>query len=370
MTARIRRTAQVIALALLGVLMLGMSAWGVLALVYWDHANELLRHGLAVAYAALALLLIAVFAVRRPRRRAFAAFVALFALLVACWSAIEPSNHRDWEPENAVLAYASVDGDRVTLHNIRNFDYRSETDFTPAYYDRTFDLGQLDAVDLFASYWAGPTIAHVFLSFGFADGSHVAISIETRREHGEGYSSVQGFFRQYELYYVVGDERDLVRLRTNYRHDPPEQVYLYRLHGSVDNARRLFLEYMHQLNVLKDHAEWYNTLTTNCTSAIWLNSRVNPGRVPYSWKILLSGYVPEYLYEQGRLDTSVPFEELRRRALINPLAQAAGDAADFSQRIRATLPRADEVRRQAGPAMTAQRAAATRAGVVTPRGHW
>jgi Domain of unknown function (DUF4105) len=370
MAAMIKRTAQVTALVLLGVLMLGMSAWGVLALVYWDHAGPLLRHGFAAAYAAVALLLVAAFALRRRRWQAFAAFVVLFALLVACWNAIEPSNHRAWQPENAVLAYASIDGDRITLHNIRNFDYRSETDFTPAYYDRTFDLSQLDAVDLFASYWAGPTIAHVFLSFGFADGRHVAVSIETRRERGEGYSSVQGFFRQYELYYVVGDERDLVRLRTNYRHDPPEQVYLYRLHGSVDNARRLFLEYAHQLNVLKEHAEWYNTLTTNCTSALWLNSRVNPGRVPYSWKILLSGYVPEYLYEQGRLDSSVPFEELRRRALINPLAQAADDAADFSQRIRASSPGAVEVRRQAAPGTIARRAAATREGVVTPSEHW
>jgi len=338
MTATIERVARVIALVLLGLLMLGMSVWGVLALVYWDHANPLLRRGLAVAYAVAALLLITAFALRRRRWTAVAAFVALFVLLVAGWSAIEPSNDRDWVPENAVLAWASIDGDRVTLHNIRNFDYRSETDFTPGYYDRTFDLRQLDEVDLLASYWMGPTIAHVFLSFGFADGNHVAVSIETRRERGEGYSSLRGFFRQYELYYAVGDERDLVRLRTNYRRDPPEQVYLYRVRGSAANARQLFLDYVRELNALRDHAEWYNTLTTNCTSAIWLHSRVNPGHVPYSWKILLSGHVPEYLYEQGKLDTSVPFEELQRRALINPLAASADQAADFSARIRASLP--------------------------------
>jgi len=369
MPAMPKRMAQVMALVLLAVLMLGMSAWGVLALLYWDHATPLLRNALAAAYAGAALILIGAFALRRPRWQALAAFMALFALLLACWSAIEPSNHRDWVPENAVLAYASIDGDRVTLHNIRNFDYRSETDFTPAYYDHTFDLRQLDAVDLFASYWMGPTIAHVFLSFGFADGNHVAISIETRRQRGEGYSSVKGFFRQYELYYVVGDERDLVRLRTNYRRNPTEQVYLYRLRGSADNARRLFLEYAHQLNALKEHAEWYNTLTTNCTSAIWLNSRVNPGRIPYSWKILLSGHVPEYLYEQGRVDTSVPFEELRRRALINPLAQAADGAADFSQRIRAALPGSDEDRRQVGRATIAQRGPLTPKDAVPLSGH-
>jgi Domain of unknown function (DUF4105) len=368
MSAMIKRTAQVMALALLAVLMLGLSAWGVLALLYWDHAAPLLRNGLAAAYGGAALLLVGAFALPRPRWQAFAAFMALFALLVASWSAIGPSNDRDWVPENAVLAYASSDGNYVTLHNIRNFDYRSETDFTPAYYDRTFDLGQLDEVDLLASYWMGPTIAHVFLSFGFADGKHVAISVETRRERGEGYSSLKGFFRQYELYYVVGDERDLVRLRTNYRRDPPERVYLYRLRGSAANARQLFREYALRLNALKNQPEWYNTLTTNCTSAIWLNSRINPEHVPYSWKILLSGHVPEYLYEQGKLDTSVPFEELQRRALINPLAQAADDAADFSQRIRATLPSGREIRLTARPATTAQRALQLPEGAVTRRG--
>jgi hypothetical protein len=189
-------------------------------------------------------------------------------------------------------------------------------------------------VDLFAVYWMGPAIAHVFLSFGFTDGSHVAVSIEARKERGEGYSSVKGFFRQYELYYAVGDERDLVRLRTNYRRDPPEQVYLYRLQGSVSSRQRLFLEYLYRINALQQHAEWYNSLTTNCTNTIWLHSRVNPGHLRYSWKILLSGYVPELLYEHGKLDSSVPFEVLRERAHINALAQAADQAADFSERTR------------------------------------
>ena len=133
--------------------------------------------------------------------------------MLLAWSTIEPSNDRAWEPENAVLAYADIDGERITLHDIRNFDYRTATDFTPAYYDRTFDLRQLDEVDLFSVYWMGPSIAHVFLSFGFADGRHVAISIEARNERGEGYSTIKGFFRQYEIYYDVADERDAVGVR-------------------------------------------------------------------------------------------------------------------------------------------------------------
>jgi hypothetical protein len=338
MAANLKRIFATVGLVLLGLMMLAVTGWGVLALHYWDHANPTLRDGLSVAFGVVCLLLVAGFAVRQWRWRAFGAFALLSAVLLGCWTGIEPSNDRDWVSENAVLAYATFDGDRITVHNIRNFDYRSEADFTPAYYDPTFDLKQLIAVDLYAVYWMGPAIAHTFVSFGFTDGAHVAVSIEARKERGESYSSVQGFFRQYELYYVVGDERDVVRLRTNYRKDPPEHVHLYRLHGEPEAAQRLFLEYLSKINALKEHAQWYNSATDNCTSNIWLNSRVNPGSLPYSWKILLSGYAPEYLYENGRLDTSVPFEELQRRTEINELAQAADQAADFSQRIRAGLP--------------------------------
>jgi hypothetical protein len=325
-------------LVLLGFLMLGVSGWGVLALHFWDHANPTLRDALSVAWALACLALIIGFALRRWRWRSFVAFTALFALLLAAWSAMAPSNDRVWEPENAVLAYATIDGERVTLYNIRNFDYRTETDFRPAYYDRSFDLRELSTVDMFTVYWMGPTIAHVLLSFGFTDGAHVAFSIETRREKDQAYSTVAGFFRQYTLYYAVADERDIVRVRTNYRKDPPEHVYLYRLRGNAAAEKRLFLEYLGQINELKQRAEWYNTLTTNCTNSIWVLTRLNPEHVPYSWKILLSGHAPEYLYEQGRVDTSVPFAELQRRAYINPLAQAADQAADFSQRIRAKQP--------------------------------
>ena len=150
----------------------------------------------------------------------------------------------------AVLPYATIEGDVVTVHNIRNFDYRSETDYTPAWYDKRFDVRDLVGVDLVAVYWMGPAIAHTFLSFEFAGGEHLAISIETRKEQGEGYSTLKGFFRQYELFYVVADERDVIRLRTNYRHDPPEDTYVYRVQAPIENLRRLFLEYMRQVNLL------------------------------------------------------------------------------------------------------------------------
>jgi hypothetical protein len=225
----------------------------------------------------------------------------------------------------------------VTLHDIRNFDYRTETEFTPAYYDRTFDLRRLDALDVVTSYWMGPAVAHVFVSFGFGD-EHVAVSVEARKERQEGYSSVQGFFKRYELVYVVGDERDLIRVRTNYRRDPPEDVYLYRVRGPIENARRLFLEYVRAINRLRERPRFYDTLSTNCTTQLLLHTRVNPDHLPIHWKVLLSGYAAEYAYEKGRLDTSLPFEELRRRSRINVAAQAADRAPDFSRRIREGLP--------------------------------
>ena len=166
---------------------------------------------------------------RRWRWRAIGAFGVLCAGLAILWSSIEPTNERDWQPEVAVLPYATMEGDRVTVHNIRNFSYRSETDFTPAYYDKSFDLRELRSLDLVTSYWTGPAIAHVFVSFGFTGDEYLAISIEVRKPKGEGYSTLKGFFRQYELVYIVADERDLIRLRTNYRHDPPEDVYIYRV---------------------------------------------------------------------------------------------------------------------------------------------
>ncbi len=336
-TSLLKRLSVLTGILCVALLLLGMAVWGTLAIYYSDLTSNALRTGLAAAFAVCALVTLIGLAFQRWRWRAVTGFLALFVGLLAWWSTIHPSNDRDWQPDVAVLPWATINGDLVTVHNIRNFTYRSETEFTPAYYDKTFKLHELESVELIASYWMGPAIAHTFLSFGFSGGDYLAISIETRKERNEGYSTVRGFFKQYELYYVVADERDVIRVRTNYRKDPPEDVYLYRIVGPIENARRLFLEYMIAINALKDKPEFYNTLTTNCTTGIWLHTRINPGHLPFSWKLLLSGYVPEYVYDQHRLDNRVPFEELKRRSHINALAQAADTAEDFSQRIRANL---------------------------------
>jgi hypothetical protein len=320
-------------LVLLGLAIALAGVWGVAALSYSGPSNDALRIGLAIAFGIVSI--VAVIAICHRRwRAALGAYAVVFAALLVWFSEIEPVNDRDWQPDVALLAHATIHGDIITVHNIRNFDYRSETDYTPAHYDKQFDLRKLEGIDLIAVYWMGPAVAHIMVSFAFAGGDHLAVSIETRKEKGEGYSTLRGFFRHYELIYVVADERDVIRLRTNYRRDPPEQVYVYRLQGPIENARRLFMSYMNQINSLNGRPEFYNTLTTNCTTNIWLHTRTNPGHLPLSWKILASGYLPQYLYERGRLDTSVPFAELERRGHVNARAQAADSAVDFSRRIR------------------------------------
>jgi Domain of unknown function (DUF4105) len=330
------RITKVVGLIIGALLILGTGTWGTLALYFDGPEHATLRTLLAACFAVASLTALVGFCTSRFRWKATGSYLSLFILLFVWWSMIEPSNDREWQPEVAVLPYATFDGNLITVHNIRNFDYRTETDFTPAYYDQTYDLTKLDSVDLVAAYWMGPMIAHIFLTFGFGD-DHLAISIEARKEATEGYSSIKGFFKQYELIYIVGDERDLIRVRTNYRKDPPEDVYLYSVAGSPENLKRIFLGYMNTINELRERPKFYNTLTANCTNVIWMHTRLNPGHVPFSWKILLSGYTPAYLHEQGKLSADPSFEALQARAHINGRAGQADQAPDFSSRIRAHL---------------------------------
>lgn len=329
------RTFKVAGLLLLGVVVIAIGIWGALAINFLGPQHEIFRLSLTFAFAAVSIITLIALASRRWRWRILAVDYFLFMVLLFWFFSIKPSNDRDWQADVAVLPYATVQDNLVTVHNIRNFNYRSETDYTPAYYDKRFDLNKLNGVDVIAVYWMGPAIAHVFLSFAFEGGDHVAVSIETRKEKGETYSTLKGFFRQYELYYVVADERDVIRLRTNYRHDPPEDVYIYKASAPIENGRRLFMAYIDKINSLKNKPQFYNTLTSNCTTSIWMNTHVNQGHVPFSWKVLVSGYLPEFLYENGRLNSGgLSFSELQRRAHVNARAQAADTDKDFSSMIR------------------------------------
>jgi hypothetical protein len=315
--------------------MVALTGWAALAIYYGDSHTSTLQTVLAIGFGLVGSATLLGIWFKPWRRGLLATYVVLFVAVLGWWFNIEASNDRIWQAEVAKLPYATIEGDIVTMHNIRNFEYRSETDFTPAYYTKTYDLSKLDSIDLFMVYWMGPAVAHAIVSFGFDDQDYLAVSIEARKEEGEGYSTIKGFFRQYEQIHIVADERDVIGLRTNYRNDPPEDVYRYRLQIPPEAVRQFFLEYVKTINEEKERPSFYNTLTANCTNVIWKHAHIFPERIPFSWKLLASGYTAEYLYEKDRLDTSLPFAELTQRGYVNPVAQALGDGIDFSQRIRA-----------------------------------
>lgn len=309
-----------------------LTAWGA-ACLWVDGPDSRLVAGLLVG--AFVSSVLAVTIAVRPVWRLWASFAVLFLAVQVWWLRIEPSNDRDWMPDVARPPVATFEGNRLTIRNVRNFEYRSETDFDERWETRTYDLDELTGVDMFLSYWGSPMIAHTIASWEFSDGRHLAISIETRKEVGESYSAVLGFFRQFELYYVVADERDVIGVRTNHR---GEQVYLYRLGTQAPTARAILVDYLEEINALASRPSWYNALTQNCTTTIRKHAQHVAPRNPMSWKILVNGYIDELGYDRGTIDTSLPFEELRRRSEITQKAQAAGNASDFSSRIREGLP--------------------------------
>lgn len=306
-------------------------AWATLAIYYSNLPFAGLRVALAMSFAILAIWLLWL----SRDRRASIVFMVVFLAVVAWWLSISPSHDRPWRPEVAVMPRATIDGDRVHITGVRNFEYRSLNDFTARYEEREIQLSHLTAVDFFVSYWSEGLVAHTFVSFIFDNAPPLSISIETRPEVGEGFNPIASLFKQFELIYVVGDEHDLVRVRTNYR---KETVYLYRLNSSADSVRRLLMVYLKRINELADRPEFYHLLSNSCTINIirYANAAGRTGR--FDIRHLLNGLIDSYLYHSGRVDTTLPFDELRRRSRITEAAQAADDAPDFSERIRASLP--------------------------------
>jgi Domain of unknown function (DUF4105) len=306
-------------------------AWGTLALYYSNLPWPELRLGMAAAFAGFAIWARWI----SHRRRMSAVVIALILAVAAWWMTIAPSHDRAWRPEVAVLPRAVIDGDRVLITGVRDFDYRSRNDFTVRYEEREVRLSHLTAIDFYVSYWREGLVGHTFLSFIFDNAPPLSISIETRPEVGEGFDPVASLFKQFELIYVVGNERDVVGVRANHRR---ETVYLYRLNTSAENARRLLLVYLARINELADRPEFYHLLSNSCTINIirYANAVGRKGR--FDIRHLLNGLIDSYLYHSGRIDTTLPFDELRQRSLINAAAQAADGAPDFSDRIRASLP--------------------------------
>jgi hypothetical protein len=280
-----------------------------------------------------ALLVLGAIVFGRTQLRRLTLCLLGFAVVLAWWLSLSPSNDRLWQADVDRTAWAEISGDQVTIHNLRNFDYRTETDYTPHWETRQYDLAQIKAADIFLTFWGSPWIAHPIVSFQFGDDQHVAFSIETRKVKGDSYSAFRGFFRQYELIYTVADERDVIRLRTNYR--TGEEVYLYRTTATPDAARAVFLDYLRSLNALHDQAQFYNAITSNCTTNIRIHTGAVSGSLPpWDWRLLLNGKSDEYAYQHGRLAGDLPFDQLKAQAHINDAARAADQSPDFSQLVR------------------------------------
>ena len=282
-----------------------------------------------------AVILLAAIVLIRGKLRKIAIVFGAFALVVSWWLTLKPSNDRPWQPDVTETAWAEIKGDEVTVHNVRNCEYRSETDFMPHWETRTVRPSQITGMDVAINYWGSPWIAHPIVSFQFSDGLPLCFSIETRKTVGQQYSTLEGFYRRYTLIYVVADERDCIRLRTNYRR---EDVYLYHTLASPPQARERFREYIKTVNVLHESPRWYNAVTSNCTTNIRTQRAVKL-RAPWDWRILLNGKADEMLYDHHAIATGgLPFAELKQRSLINDRARAADKDPDFSRLIREDLP--------------------------------
>lgn len=317
-----------------GLAVLAGAAWGALALWFQPPLG---RHARALPPAAwLALAAAALAGLAGGSFLPAAGFGALLLALLAWWRlGVRPSNAREWMPEVARQTQGSVDGDRVTLRNVRDFHWRTRTDYDPRWETRVYDLSRLASVDLALSYWGRPAVAHAMVSFGFDDGQYLVFSVEIRRKRNDTFSELGGFFRQYELAVLASTEEDSLRVRTNVR---GEDGYLYRVRMPEGAARKLLLSYVATANRLVRKPRFYNTLTANCTTIVYrLADQIVPG-LPMDYRLLLSGYLPEYLYRLGALDGADSAQAYRRGGRYTDRARAAGDAPDFSRRIRVGVP--------------------------------
>lgn len=278
--------------------------------------------------------------VHHALHRCFFALAIAVCALGGCKSVEKmaaPSNYRSWSPDQAVLPYAEFHGDKITVRNIRYCKYLEPSTYVVDHYDKTYDLNRLRSVDFFmVPFKMAPSLAHTMLSFEFAGENgktdHLAVSVEIRKEQGEVYYPWLGSARQYEIMYVVADERDVIQLRTNHR---GEDVYRYRTTATPEQAKLLFVDVMHRTNELATHPEFYDTITNNCTTNIVRHvNRLEANRLAYDWRVLLPGYSDQLAYQHGLIESHGTFQETRARALVNPKAIQVAGHQEFSDLIR------------------------------------
>lgn len=315
------------------VVVLLVLAWGVAALHYRLPGGAIGKAATITAWVLIGIVTLYLLWTHRPL--GVAGFAMAFLLLLLWWQRIRPSNDRPWSDDVACMTRGEIRGDEAVLHNVRNFEWRTREDYTQRWETRRYDLRRLGSVDLVTSYWTIPAIAHVLVSFGFDDGQYVVFSVEVRRRKHESYSELAGFFRKFELSVIAADERDIIAVRTNVR---GEDDYLYRVRMPPGARRALFEAYVSEANSLLVRPRFYNTVTANCTTLLYHMMRQIVGHLPLHYKLVLSGYLPEYVYQVGGLDTRLPFEELRRLGRITDRARAAPADRTFSAAIRTGIP--------------------------------
>ncbi|WP_413927640.1 DUF4105 domain-containing protein [Herbaspirillum sp. alder98] len=323
-------------LALLLLLALGL--WGGLALWYQLPWPSWLRVALIGAWSMLGLAALGALGGWLPVGAGEwtpAAFVLCLVTLLAWWTSITPSHQRIWADDVAQMLESRVDGDQVTLTHVRNFTWRTEKDYDINWETRQYDLGQLRSADLLLSYWMGPAIAHTLVSFGFADGRRLVFSLEIRKEKGEAFSAIGGFFRQFETVIVAADESDIIRTRTNAR---GEDVYLYRLNLTPQQLRAVFLGYLGRAAEVQAHPKFYNTLTSNCTTIVFELARSLSPTLPLDYRLLASGYFADYAFDHGGLVPGHSFAALKQAGHITSRALATKPGDDFSRAIRVGVP--------------------------------
>ncbi len=324
-----------ISVMILATLIFGLlGVWGAVALWYQAPGGNASKVLCILLWAAFSLAALIAFWQGRAWTASLA-FIVAFAVLQAWWQRIRPSNDRIWADDVAQMTTGTVVGNRITLHNVRNFDWRTNSDYTQRWETREYDLDTLDSVDMIMSYWQGPAIAHMLISFGFDGGEHVVFSVEIRRQKSQKYSELGGFFKEFALSVIAADERDVIRVRTNVR---GEDDYLYRLRMPLSAMRSLFIAYVDEANTLVHAPRFYNTVTVNCTTLVYHMMERIVGHLPMDYRVLFSGYLPGYVYQVGGLDSRYPLEELRTLGRITERARKADRSDRFSADIRRVIP--------------------------------
>jgi hypothetical protein len=327
----LRAIGALVSFALAALVTIISGAWGALALWYQLPGGHAARAIGAALWVAAVLALVAVVILRRTWWP-LGGYVLMYAVLLTWWSTIVPTNHRAWADDVSQLLTSKVHGNVVTLHNVRNFSWRSDGDYDAHWQTQSYDLDHLVSADAVLSHWGSQAIAHAMMSFGFDDGRHLVFSVEIRKRRGQKFSTIGGFFKDFESILVASPESDIVRVRTNVR---GEDDYIYPLSMSHDAMRALFLSYTDTANRLVNRPEFYNTITSNCTTMVYRMARqLDPG-LPWDARLLLTGYLPGYLYKIGALDHRLTLDEWNRRARITERARASQAGEDFSAAIRA-----------------------------------